>query len=569
MPKKPPKAAQKPVEAPNLLEMGQAERLEALKRRTPEERDALERSILAILAQEDSVDGFCAYYELVHGNELPEDAKDWIEAMYEAHEEGVGSLTWAYRGSWKSTTISVTFTSFRIGQEPEKTNLVICANDDSADKLTAQIAALIEHSDEWKLVFPNVMPDKDRGWGAEGYFVKDIQMSYERWVKKTAHRIDPSLLGAGINSSRLIGKHPTGMLLMDDIHDERNSISAKECAAVVKIVSDTILPMVVKEKDKLVTWEVVVGTPWIEDDAYHYLKKTGQFNFVSTPAMVAAFEGEDGAVYLDGKNRDGLVFTDITGWWKLARPDQFGPSTIVEKRALSGLRGFARMYLLDLAAAKKDGLTYYLYPHEQIDMQNWPMYGGADLANVMEKGLRDQPGRDMFSHAWGAKTPMNKLVIVGGVLEQCTQAQAEAHLKKPQQLFGRRWNYTVMEGDGIGESIYTAILMRNQDLRLAMMKTKGKAKRWRQEQEMGPWFERASVMISDADSPFLNALRKAFDDFPDGNNDIRDAVYWLCRGVPEVMVVPKDGSEMPTPPRSDKEQKDDKYRNPIYSLARM
>lgn len=535
----------------------------AMAKYTPAERLALWKILLGQMAlAEDSPEGFEAFYELIHGNKLPKHAKAWIEHIYGAHEEGVGALLWAWRGSWKSTTISVTFLAYRIGKNPEKTNLVISANDDSADKVTAQIAAIIEHSQEWKLAFPHIVPDKDRGYGAEGYFVKDTRMNYEAWAKKTSHRIDPSLLGAGINSSRLIGKHPSGVMLLDDIHDEKNSISDKERASVVKIVSDTILPMAIKDNEKLSTWEIVVGTPWAEDDAYHYLRNTGQFKFMRMPVMEKAEEGEEGAVYIDGRNRDGIVFVDIVGWWRLRWPEKFGPGAIVRERATSALRGFARMYLLDLNAAKKAGLKYYMFPHEQIDTVGWPMYGGADLAFVMRSTGRHDPGRDYFSLAYGAKNPLGKLVVVDGIFEQCTQAEAELHLKKPQDIF-KQWRFTVLEGDGIGETFYTSLMMRNPGLKVSMMKTKGKGKRYRQEQEMGPWLENAQVMISDADTPYLNALRKALDDFPDGNNDIRDGLYWLCRATPDVLVVKKDDDQLPLT------MKKPRRKNPIYSLARM
>jgi len=240
----------------------------------------------------------------------------------------------------------------------------------------------------------------------------------------------------------------------------------------------------------------------------------------------------------------------------------YSAKAIIRERATAAVRGFARMFLLDLAAAKVAGLKYYMYPHQEIDTVKWPMYGGADLATVLTKGRRDDPGRDYFSLAYGAKTPLGKLVIVDGIFEQCTQAQAEDHMKKPQEVFPG-WRFSVMEGDGLGESLYVSFTSRNPGLRVTMMKTKGKGKRYRQEQEMGPWLENGQVMISDADTPYLNALRKALDDFPDGNNDIRDGLYWVCRAVPDVLQVKKQEDELPTT------FKKPKQRNPIYALARM
>ena len=515
---------------------------------TREEKEALYRWALAESARRwDTPVGFAAFYEFLYRRKLPVHARAWVEAMYRAHEEGVGLLLWAWRGSWKTTTLSVTFLAFRIGHEPHKTSLVVCANDDSANKVTAAIAEIIENNPAWKSVFGRIVPHKERGWGAEGYWVRDTALEPPAWAEKQAGVVDPTLVGGGWNSSRLIGKHPTGVLNIDDIHDERNSMSERESQSVVVKVSDTIIPMAIRDdkSGKLSTWMNVIGTPWSETDAYHYLKNTGEMEFLSAPVMVEADIDGDGVVYIDGKNRQGITFVDVTGWWKLTWPDKFNVDAIISSRALSGARGFARMYLLDLVKAKMTGLKYYLYPHENIDPR-WQMAGGCDLATVMKRGWRDDPGRDLFSHAWGAKEPLGRIVVVDGVLEQCTQAQAEEHLKKAQTLFGPRWKLTVLEGDGIGEQFYVSLVRRNPGLRVIMQKTRGKGKRYRQEQEMGPWLENGTVMISDADTPYLNALRRALDDFPDGNNDVRDGLYWLCYAFPELLQVQRVEEALPS-----------------------
>jgi len=509
-------------------------------------------------AQAFNVAGFSAFYRLIHGNDLPKHARLWVEDIFRvcAAEEKLyeGVVLWAWRGSWKSTTISVTLTAFFVGHHPELTNLIIGANDDSAEKLAAAVARIIELHPAWQLVFPHVVPDKDKGWGAEGYSVWDSRMGKEAWTQKTSSTIDPTFLGAGYNSSRLIGKHPTGLLLIDDIHDEKNSISARERETVVRVVAETILPMAVRDK----TWIVAIGTPWDEDDALHYLKNTGVFYHVSHAVMVRADEGE--GVYVDGRLPDGITFGDIQGWWKLAWDEMFDAGRIVVERAKAGLRGFSRMFLLNLAAGRQGGLKFYIYPADRIEVDKWELGAGVDFATVLESSRREQEGRDYFSMAWGAKDPLGRIIVFDGVLEQCTQAQAEEHMKKPQSVFGQRWRRTILEGDGIGEQFFISLMRRNPGLRVIMQKTGGKAKHYRQERELGPWLENGKVMVSDGDTPYLNALRKALDDFPDGNNDIRDGLYWLLYAFPETLIMPEAEERV-----SGRELQ--KERHPIYAVA--
>jgi hypothetical protein len=224
------------------------------------------------------------------------------------------------------------------------------------------------------------------------------------------------------------------------------------------------------------------------------------------------------------------------------------------------------MFLLDLKSAKTNGLRYYTFPHEQIDMAHWGLYGGVDFATVLNKKATDDPGRDKFSMAYGAKNPLNKLVVFDGVIEQCTQAQAEVHMNKPQSIFPN-WVNTVIEGVGVGEQFWVNIIMRNPGLRVEMKKTGGVPKLKRQELELGVWLERGMILISDADTPYLNALRKALDDFPEGNNDIRDGLYWLGRACPDVMVTNDDSEGMPSEGIFDVGRKNKNERGKAFAAA--
>ncbi len=514
-----------------------------------EQLEAFKRKILMLQAKTQySPDGFAAYYKLLKGNKLPWHCRKWVEDIFDLEDQDYdGKLTLAFRGSWKSTTLSVIFSTFALGHNPDGSIFVISSNSTNAENITSSIAVIIEDNPVFKEVFPHIVPYKERGWGALGYWVMDNRYNRSEWNAKVAGLIDPSFLGAGVES-KIIGKHPTLLLILDDIHDENNSISDIQRQSIVTKVSDTILPMAVKTiengKRKIITKVLVIGTPWSEDDAYEYVKNTGQFLFSSFPAITKAEEGDAGAVYFDGHRRDGIVYPDMIGWWIINWPEMYNKDAIMAERAKSGPRGFARMFLLDLKSAKTNGLRYYTFPHEQIDLMHWALYGGVDFATVLQKKATDDPGRDKFSMAYGARNQLNKLVVFDGIIEQCTQTQAEQHMIKPQSIF-TNWNHTVIEGDGVGEQFWITLTSRNPGLRVMMKKTGGVPKLKRQEMELGVWLERGMILISDADTPYLNALRKALDDFPEGNNDIRDGLYWLGRAVPEVLIANNDSEGMP------------------------
>ncbi len=496
------------------------------------------RNKLAARARVDSVDGYCAFYELIHGFPPPDHVIQEIATIYKAHNEGVGSVVFAWRGSWKSVSISVTFIAYRIGLEPHKTNMVVSANDDSAEKVSKAIAAIIEYHPSWKLVFPHVVPDTGR-WSVEGFSVLDNGISREEWAKRQSGVIDPTLIGGGYKSSRLIGKHPSGVLDIDDIHDRDNSSSERERKAVVDILVKTILKTVIKENDKMTTWLIAVGTPWALDDAYYTMRNTGQYEFISIPAMERMPEGQ--GVYIDGVNRDGVVFEDIKGWWKLTFPQHFGIKTVIKERA-DGKQSFWQMIMLDLAAASSGRLKYYEYPKDEITYDLYTI-GGADPTTFEESNEGNRNSH--FALAYVSKLPSGGAVIVDGVLERCSQTAAENHILVAQGMFPN-WQYVAVENVSVGK-VFLQTLQRNARIKAIPSGlrdiTDGRISSKRDRVlQTHKWFENGTVKISSADTPFLNALRRLFDKFydldpkHDYSFDAFDAVYHALRNMPEVLM---------------------------------
>ena len=93
--------------------------------------------------------------------------------------------------------------------------------------------------------------------------------------------------------------------------------------------------------------------------------------------------------------------------------------------------------------------------------------------------------------------------------------------------------------------------------------TGGKGKKERLERQMGPWFENGTVRISDADTPFLNALRKEMDDYPHGTMDCMDSVYWALRQMPDILIIKAEPDRLPS------RMKKTRKGHPMLSLGRV
>ncbi len=175
----------------------------------------------------DDPDSYEVFYTLMQDRVLPDHCRlEWVEPMYEAHSMALHTIIEAFRGGTKTTTIAETKQALRIGLNPEQSSLLIQADDTKARKHAKNAADMIAYNPMWKLLFPNIVPDEARGWGAEGYWVKDLTIDYGNWVRKR-HQ-DPTLVGAGIFDSFITGMHPTGLLNLDDINNDKNTESERE-----------------------------------------------------------------------------------------------------------------------------------------------------------------------------------------------------------------------------------------------------------------------------------------------------------------------------------------------------
>lgn len=491
--------------------------------------------LAAKVRSEDSPESFFAFCELLDGSPPPLHTQKQVRKMYADHAEGVGTVNLAFRGSRKTTYFGVKFVAFRVGKEPHKTNVAIGANDDSPEKVMNSVSVIIESHPEWKRAFPDVIPDKDRGWSVNGYYVKDNSISYDQWVKKQASTVDPTLVGGGYNSTRINGKHPTGVLYIDDIHDVNNNsdIQRKD---VVKKLTTVILKTVIRENDKLSTWVLGIGVPWASDDGYQTMVNAG-YGFIQTPAMRKSLEGE--GIYIDGMNKTtGVIYDDIKGWWTLTFPEIFGVQAIIQERSF-GKAEFWQMIMLDLATAATGKLTYHEIPAEQIEAK-WVTLGGCDPTSFDETVAEGKSSH--FALGYIAKRPLGGLAVVDGVLERCTMLQAENYILSAQNKF-MNWLFTAVENVGVGK-IFIQSLRRNSLLRIVASGLKGisdarvRGKKDRFLVDVAPLLEDGTILLSNADTPYLNAIRRLCNHFFDLSEhdpawDAGDSLYHAVKAAPD------------------------------------
>jgi phage terminase large subunit-like protein len=505
-----------------------------------------------------------------------------VRQLYAARAAGKGFVIEAFRGSSKTTSISIAFLAFRIGLNPHDSFLVLQATAAAARATCRQVADLITHNPGWHIAFPHVVRDKEMGWSmANGYEVKRDDMEYGAWRQLCAETKgrDPSFIGLGYRSSFIVGLHPTGMLLADDIHNENNTRSVKEMDKAVAIITSNILPTLNPK-----SWVVFIGTPWQQSDVLQYLKATETYESVSTPIYTelsepaqqskvesaglaesepsslnavrtsagGGLEGQCNSPSSGGRGsapekennqspHRGLIEASHSAspppppqpdpWLsrELTWPERFPIPVIENYRQMLGEREFARMYLLDLSAA--EGINLKAEWLQKVDSSMiqpaWPVVMGVDYASTADK-QRDKD-RDYFAVAIGRAQPSGSgITLIDGFRDHLSHAEAQDKLLELVAFYPNT-EVIGIESVGKGEEFYQS-LSSHPSLPIVSMNPGGEGKGPRFQKVLGPLFERGWARISNIESPFMQAFRREWLRWPWGDHDdTLDATYWMLR----------------------------------------
>ena len=399
--------------------------------------------------------------------------------------------------SAKTTIISVLLTAFTIGHFPYKQNIVVSVSDDQAEKVVGTIVANIEGHPAWRMCFPDVMPDKKRGWGFNsGFFVKR-KGPYAKWLQERAGRTGPTLLGVGYSNRAIIGRRVDGVFIVDDMMDETNTRSEAELD-YAKAQFNKVISSRVTEDGKL----ILVGTPWREDDVYATAVSTGLYTNYITPAWE-----EKGA--------------RLISYW----PKQWPIERLERKRKELGEKDFRLMYLMDLKAQSgtvlKEEWLHPFFPSYQIDSA-WPIYYGIDFAITShDLGLKGRGHkRSYFAIAKIVHAPFGLIVWDGwrgqvGLGQAIDKVRQHADADLPKKIHIEVWG----GGEGFLQQMVRELPGHTI---LPYRDTKDKTLRF---SKMARHFETGRIRVNDAETKFLRVFKNEWIGYPTfPTSDTLDAV---------------------------------------------
>jgi len=151
-------------------------------------------------------------------------------------------------GSGKSQLIAVLFLAWMIGRYPEEHYGLIVYADDPAKERASGIRDIIENSELYHKIFPDVIPDK-RSWGTKAFRVK----------RKRVADFHPTLRAAGATAS--VVSYRLSGIVIDDPHDPKNSDTPAKREKVYLNWEQAI-------KTRLLdgAFRLCITTRWAEDD---------------------------------------------------------------------------------------------------------------------------------------------------------------------------------------------------------------------------------------------------------------------------------------------------------------
>jgi hypothetical protein len=498
-----------------------------------------------------SVEGFCAYYEVKFKRPVPPVVRFiWAVEYVDAYVNHTGVLVEGHRGSGKSTFL-ITWVEYLTGKRPVGSSQLIRINAQQAGEADELISSTIEFNPAWRMCFPSVVPDKQKGWAASGRFVKDLEVcgdddgNYGQWAALCAsdHLAEPSFLCSGITSRDFIGKHPSNGQYYDDLHDEGNTRSSREMQEIVDIIEKNIVPTWTRPDFRPVLG--VACTLWSPRDGYHALLRTGLFKHIKTPIYVPA----DNPTVQVGDKRvkpnwiQNYPVGNLDGQSIIPLWQKYGIEYIRQLKKQNPVY-FGLMYLCDLQSIQGKVLKeewLHEFPVEKIS-RTFPVYFGIDFASTEDK-LREKE-HDYFALAVLAALPWGGSVIIDGFREHLGFFEAVERVK----LFAQQYPTLVTVGVekwGSGEK-FTQALLYNSTLPIVQFPFEGakvRSKGQRYQNELAPMFTDGRLWIPDVKRPFHEHFKQEWITWDGGktstgHDDCMDAVYVAC-GVAQSYLLPK------------------------------
>lgn len=190
----------------------------------------------------------------------------WCDALEAVSRGEIDKLLFiAPPGHAKSTYTSIAFPTWYSARHYRESIIAVTTTDTLAKLYGDTVKSVIEQSPDFTRTFPDVGPDRRRGWSQDGLFLKGP-------LKRRPEQKDASLVFVGAGGS-VIGRRADGAII-DDVVDEAVARSEILLGQRKTWLGRTIYSRL---QGSAKGWRIIAGTLWTEDDVVDSAMRTGEY----------------------------------------------------------------------------------------------------------------------------------------------------------------------------------------------------------------------------------------------------------------------------------------------------
>ena len=175
--------------------------------------------------------------------------RSWISHIAFCIKHSIHALILAPMSSGKTQVVSVALPLYFVGRDVTTRIKMVCLSDDSAKERLGAIRNYIENDEEYRKVFPGVLPDANAEWTRHRLF-----------LKRPTKAKDASIDAKGVTSSGIGGR--CDRLLVDDIFDYKTAIAQPASREQINATYNVVWLTRLEPKGNA----VIICTRWHERD---------------------------------------------------------------------------------------------------------------------------------------------------------------------------------------------------------------------------------------------------------------------------------------------------------------
>ena len=190
--------------------------------------------------------------------------EEWIDfVMRDRLDFGISAPPAFAKTNW----IGVVLSAWYLGHHPDRHVIYTSKTGLQAEKVSNAVRDTIEHNPRYHAVFPNALPNKDRGWGEKEWYLQ----------RPNTGDKDASFFAVGIGGPILNARGD--LILIDDPQDKTTSGTPFQREKAIAYVKEQVMTRKTKNGRA-----GIIMTRWHQDDVAGYYIKLG-VKWLTFPAL--------------------------------------------------------------------------------------------------------------------------------------------------------------------------------------------------------------------------------------------------------------------------------------------